>query len=795
MLYPSDIEQKLGFDKIREWLGDLCSGAYGRRNVDNIRFLTNSDIIIKLSRQTEELMAMITAGESLPTLGYPDIDEILQKLAVEGMFLEMEEMADVLISLKIQHAWQVFLRVKKDEYPEITALMSWLQTDPTLIKKIEACVDEHGNIRDNASPELRKIRIEIQRNEQLARKTLDRVIREISKSDMSPEDSSLTIRNGRLVIPVKSEYKRSVKGFIHDASASGNIIFIEPAEVLEINNDLKELSYSEKREIIRILSSLTNSLRLQREQIASGTKFLGIIDAIRAKAKLSLQFDALVPELNKDGKVSWIGARNPVLQKVLEIHGKKIIPLQFHLDRHKHMLIISGPNAGGKSVCLKTVGLLQYMFQCGMPVPALEGSVTTIFKDIFIGIGDEQSIEDDLSTYSSHLKSMNFLMKNASRNMFYLIDELGSGTDPQFGGAIAEAMLEHLVASGAMGVITTHYNNLKKMAETHKGIINGRMRFDVQKLEPLYMLEIGKPGSSFALEIAGKIGISKDILQKAREKAGSDAVSMEKLLSELEEEKRYFESETKALRDNNTLLEKSRTEFQMLKSEIDEKKRDIINEARLEAKTLLQETNQRIEKLIREIKENKASKEPTRQLREELRQFQEKIIIEKPRRKKETVTILDGPICQGDSVRIKGQTAIGEVLLITKNDVEIMLGGLLSKTKLNRLEKVTRSEAKKAEKENYVAVKGIDMVERRANFALDLDVRGKRAEEALQELERFLDNALLFGTHEVRIIHGKGDGILRTVMREVLRTRKEIKHFHDDHADRGGAGITVVELK
>ncbi len=795
MLYPSDIELKLGFDKIREWLGDHCSGAYGRRNVDNIRYSANGDIIMKLCRQTEELMNMIAAGESLPSLGYPDIDEILQKLAVERMFLEMQEMADMLVSLKIQHSWQQFLKAKKEEYTETAALISWLQTDPALIKKIEACVDEQGNIRDNASPELRKIRIEIQQKEQLARKTLDRVIRDISKSDMSPEDSSLTIRNGRLVIPVKSEFKRSVKGFIHDASASGNIIFIEPAEVLEINNDLKELSYSEKREIIRILTTLTNSLRLQCEQIASGTKFLGIIDLIKAKAKLSLQFDALVPELNTHGVVTWIGARNPVLQKALEIHGKKIIPLQLHLDRQKHILIISGPNAGGKSVCLKTAGLLQYMFQCGLPVPTLEGSTTTIFKDLFIGIGDEQSIEDDLSTYSSHLKSMNFLLKNASRNMYFLIDELGSGTDPQFGGAIAEAMLEHLVGSGAMGVITTHYNNLKKMAEHHKGIVNGRMRFDVQKLEPLYMLEIGKPGSSFALEIAGKIGISKDILQKAREKAGSDAVSMEKLLSELEEEKRHFETQSKLLKDNNDKLEKSTAEYQLLKSEIDEKKREIINEARLEAKTLLQETNQRIETLIREIKENKAAKEPTRQLREELRQFEEKIIVEKPRRKKETVKVIEGPIQTGDSVRIKGQTAIGEVQAITKNDAEIMFGGLVSKTKLNRLEKVTKSEAKKAEKENYVAVKGIDMVERRANFNQDLDVRGKRAEEALKELERFLDNALLFGTHEVRIIHGKGDGILRTVMREVLKTRKEIKHYHDDHADRGGAGITVVELK
>ncbi len=795
MLFPKNIEQKLGFDKIREWLKERCSGEYGRRNVDNIRYSASAELIAKLCRQTAEYMAMIRSGESLPSLGYPDLDEILIKLGVEGLFLETQEMADLLITLKLQHAWYVFLQAKKEEYPEIGQLDSWLQTDPRLIKSIEACIDEHGNIRDNASPELRKIRLEIQRNEQLARKTLDRVIRDIRKSDMSPDDSSLTIRNGRLVIPIKSEFKRSVKGFIHDASASGNIIFIEPAEVLEINNDLKELSYSEKREIIRILTTLTNAIRQQREPIGSGTKFLGIIDLIKSKAQLSIQTDALVPELSAVGKVVWIGARNPVLQKALESHGKSIVPLQFQLDRQKHILIISGPNAGGKSVCLKTVGLLQYMYQCGMPVPVFEGSSTTIFKDIFIGIGDEQSIEDDLSTYSSHLKSMNFLLKHASHQMLFLIDEFGSGTDPQFGGAIAEAMLEKLVVSGAQGVITTHYNNLKKMAESHSGVINGRMRFDVKKLEPLYMLEIGKPGSSFALEIAGKIGISPELLQSARQKAGSDAVSMEKLLSELEEEKKQYELQLQRLHQQNEHLEKSIKTYQTLQSELDEKRKDILNDARHEAKTLLKDSNQRVENLIRDIKENKAAKEPTRQLREELKQFEENIIIEKPRKKKETVRVLEGPILPGDSVRIKGQSAIGEVLAVGKKNVEIMLGGLLSKTKLVRLEKVSRAEAKKVEKENFVSVKGIDMVERKANFSHELDVRGKRAEEALMLMERFIDDSILFGTAEVRIIHGKGDGILRMVLREVLRSRREIRAFHDDHADRGGAGITVVELK
>lgn len=794
MLYPHDIEQKLGFDKIRELLKGRCSGEQGKRNVDKIRFSSNQDLIQKLCSQTEEYAKMVRAAENMPSLNYPEIDPILNKLRVVGFFLETSEVADVLKSLKILHSWAKFLIAKKDDHSEISALAVHIRIDPSLIKKIEECIDEKGQIRENASPELRRVRSEIRKNEQQARKTLDRVIRETRKSDMSPDDSSLTVRNGRLVIPIKSEYKRSIKGFIHDASASGNIIFIEPAEVLEINNDLTELAYSEKREIIRILTKLTDEIRTHRENIAHGSRFLGIIDLIKSKALLSIEFDANVPTLNKTGNIEWVGAVNPILKRALLKQKKEIIPLYLKLDRQKRVLLISGPNAGGKSVCLQTVGLLQYMYQCGLPVPLLEGSETIVFKDIFIDIGDEQSIEDDLSTYSSHLKSMNFLIKNAGKKTLFLIDEFGSGTDPQFGGAIAEAILEQLVKSKGMGLITTHYNNLKKMADSYGGLVNGRMRFDVKKLEPLYQLEIGKPGSSFALEIAGKIGLPSELIQSAKKKVGTDAVELDRLLTELEKEKKHFEEQSKRFEKQSSVLEKTILNYKDLQSDLDERKKEIMNNAKVEAKNLLKETNQRVENLIRNIKENKAEKESTKNYREEVREFEKEIKIEKVKRKEKEFKVIGGAIGIGDFVRIKGQQAVGEVMQIGKKDAEIIFGDLKSKIKLSRLEKISKGNLKKLEKKSSSPIGGIDINKRKAQFSHDLDVRGKRAEEALVILAGFLDDAILFGSPSVRIIHGKGDGILREIFREELKSYREVRTYHDEHADRGGSGITVVEF-
>lgn len=734
---------------------------------------------------------MVAAGESVPALNYPETREILKKIHVIGVFLEPKEVADILKSLRLLNDWSAFLKSRSENYSELSSLAINIQVDSNLIKNIENCIDDKGEIRESASPELRKIRAEIRKNENQARKTLDKVMRESRKADMMPDDSSLTIRNGRLVMPVKAEFKRSVSGFVHDASASGNIIFIEPAEVLEINNDLKELSYAEKREVIRILTLLTNAIRVEQENISNGSRFLGILDVIKSKAAISREFDSRVPELNKEGKVEWIAATNPVLKLALDKQKRQVVPLAFHLDRHQRILLISGPNAGGKSVCLQTVGLLQYMYQCGLPIPVMEGSTTIIFKDIFIDIGDEQSIEDDLSTYSSHLKSMNHFLKFASKGTLFLIDEFGSGTDPQFGGAIAEAMLEEFVETRAMGVITTHYNNLKKLGDVHPGLVNGRMRFDVKNLEPLYQLEIGKPGSSFALEIAGKIGLPKNLILAAKKKVGTDAVELDRLLNELEEEKKTYEEQSKKFKSQNETLRKTLENYRKLQEEIELKRKEIVNEAKQEAKHIIKDTNQRVENLIRQIRENKAEKEATKALRADLKRHDDKIKIEKVP-KKEEIKVLPGSIESGDLVRIRGQESIGEVLSIGKKDAEVLFGDLKSKIKINRLERLSKAQRKPVK---TYAIKGINLVERKANFASDLDLRGKRAEEALMILSGFIDNSILFGMSTVRIIHGKGDGILRQVMRDELRKYKEVKNFHDEHADRGGAGITVVEFQ
>jgi len=794
MLYPHDIEQKLGFDKIRDLLKDHCFGLTGKNNVDKIRFSANQNLIQKLCTQTEEYVKMIQAGEQIPALNYPEINQILDKLKVEGIFLETDQVVDIKKTLIVLREWQKYLHSKHVAYPEISQLIASIEIDKNLVAKIEACIDEKGQIRGNASPELRKIRAEIQKNEQIARKTLDRVMRDTRKSEMSPEDSSLTIRNGRLVIPIKSEYKRHVKGFIHDASASGNIIFIEPSEVLEINNDLKELSYREKREIIRILTMLTDEIRLHIEPLTNGSRFLGIIDLIKSKAKLMVEWEANVPILNQKGELEWHNAINPVLKRALSKQQKQIVPLAIKLNGLDRVLVISGPNAGGKSVCLQTVGLLQYMYQCGMPIPVMEGSKTSIFKNIFIDIGDEQSIEDDLSTYSSHLRSMDLLLKNANKETLFLIDEFGSGTDPQFGGAIAEAILEELAKSNAMGIITTHYNNLKKIADVREGLINGRMRFDVKKLEPLYQLEIGKPGSSFALEIAGKIGLPNRLIQSAKQKVGTDAVELERLLADLEEEKRFYEEQGRKYESQNKVLEKTIKNYRELQSDIDERKKEILNAAKSEAKYLLKETNQKVENLIREIREHKAEKKITRELRGEIKDFEKSIRFDRLKKKEKEISVIGGQINLADLVRIKGQESVGEVIKVGKQDAEVMFGDLKSKVRMSRLEKISRGAVKKLEKESYSSLKGIDINQRKAQFNHDLDVRGKRAEEAIAILGRFIDDTILFGVPSVRIIHGKGDGILRKVLREELKSYKEVKSMHDEHADRGGAGITVIEL-
>ncbi|HAA16303.1 MAG TPA: endonuclease MutS2, partial [Cytophagales bacterium] len=576
----------------------------------------------------------------------------------------------------------------------------------------------------------------------------------------------------------------------------------EPAEVLDINNEIRELESAERREIVRILTALTDTLRPHVEGLKASYRFLGRIDFIRAKGKLAVDLDAVAPEFVKAPLVEWYRATHPILLQTHRASGKPVVPLSLRMDQERRIILISGPNAGGKSVAMKTVGLLQYMWQCGLLIPVSEASKVGLFQDIFLDIGDEQSLENDLSTYSSHLTHMRKVITLANKKSLFLIDEFGSGTEPQYGGALAEAILETLHKAKAFGVVTTHYTNLKQFAEQNEGVVNAAMRYDVEALEPLYILEVGKPGSSFALEIARKIGLPKPVLDSATDKVGATHVKVDQTLSQLEKEKKRFESFNEALSTRESRASKAAERYENLADSLEEEKRKIINAAKAEAKRLIQEANANIERTIREIKEAQAEKEATKEARQKLAAEAESLEPEaaqppkKKRRKSapKPEVVDDGPIKLGDSVRIKGQTAVGEVLAIRGKDAEIQIGLLKSTLKLNRLEKISRREARKEEKAVATRVSGFNINEKRAEFSPNLDLRGQRASEALSLVDQFLDEALLHSMSELRILHGKGDGILRDLVRNTLRKTKFVDRFEDEHADRGGAGVTIVHL-
>ncbi|MBC8110107.1 MAG: Smr/MutS family protein, partial [Verrucomicrobia bacterium] len=671
--------------------------------------------------------------------------------------------------------------------------------EKNLLDQINRIIDERGKLRDNASSELQQIRKQLNTEQNNLRKKLDSILKAAKSQGLIADDASPTIRNGRMVIPVPSENKRKLKGFVQDESATGQTLFIEPVEVLESNNEIRELEYAERREIIRILTELTNQVRPLVPSLKRSYNFLGIIDFIRAKAKLAVSLNAINPAFVNQTIINWEGAFHPLLYLSHRQQQKSIVPLYIKLEPKHQILLISGPNAGGKSVTLKTVGLLQYMYQSGLLIPVAEGSQVGLFKNIFIDIGDEQSLENDLSTYSSHLTNMKFFLKFANKNTLFLIDEFGTGTEPSMGGAIAESILEKLNQAQALGVINTHYTNLKLFAEHTEGIENGAMRFDTANLEPLYQLEIGKPGSSFAFEIAHKIGLPEEVIAVSKQKLGTKQVDFDDLLRDLEVEKRNLSLKTQELKIREKDLQKVQADYQTLKTDLETNKKLLLNQAKQEAKTLLAEANRKIENTIREIKENQADKTLTKKLRQELEKFEfdntpevieNEVVVEKD----EEIEIIAGEIIVGSLVRIKGQSALGEVLSLRGKDAEIAIGQLKTIIKINRLERISRKEFKKTER-NIVSVKGIDLNEKMMNFKYELDLRGKRGEEALTFVDDMLDDALMLNQSEIRILHGKGDGILRNLVRNHLRKFKQVASVADEHADRGGDGITIVKLK
>lgn len=801
MLYPQDLEQKLGFDRIREQLRELCLSSLGKAFVQKIRFSDNFSVIDKLTRQTAEMKAILEeASGEFPAQNYLDVTDALEKIRIEGMLLSLDEFFDLKLSLRTIRQVLKFLDDQEEgRFPFLRELAGNIKVEKSVSDAIDRIIDDRGQVRDNASPELADIRRRLISEAAGVRKKLESILKHAKNSGWVNEDVSFTVRNGRMVIPISSEHKRKLKGFVHDESATGQTLFMEPADVLDANNEIRELEYAERREVNRILIQLANQIRPYLTDLHRAYQFLGMVDFIRAKAKLASLLGATHPTFINQPVIDWRVARHPLLYLSFQKQSRKVVPLSIELQQNQRILVVSGPNAGGKSVSLKTIGLVQYMFQCGLLVPMREDSKIGLFQNLFIDIGDEQSLENDLSTYSSHLTNMKYFLNFAQKKTLFLIDEFGTGTEPSLGGAIAEAILEDLTKSGAFGVINTHYTSLKTYADKTQGLVNGAMRYDGEHLEPLYELEIGKPGSSFAFEIASKIGLPKAVVERAKGKLGTQQVNFEKLLKELDIEKKVFAEKNLEVGIKERKLAQQLAETTALQQRLDNEQKKILNDAKQKAKQLLADTNQRIESTIREIKENKAEREVTKQVRQELEQFEVKELKIQPIQEPEKEEFLPeaGEIGIGSFVRIKGQPTVGEVLTIKGKDAEIRIGDLKSNIKLNRLEKVSKKAFKEATGEKSVNSKigGIDINEKMMNFSFNLDIRGKRGEEAMIDLDDFINNALMLGYDELRIVHGKGDGILRQLVRNHLKSFKQVGKMTDENPDRGGAGVTIVRMR
>jgi DNA mismatch repair protein MutS2 len=836
MLYPQNIEIKLGFDRIRERLNELCVSTLGRNFVEKVRFSDNYDLIQKMIRQVDEMKNILQfEPTAFPSQNYLDVNYQLSKASIEGAFLTEEEFFNVKLSLRtIQECLRFFDKKEPEEFPQLRELVGSAFSEKTkgeeeelskklirnpvgeikvLLDSLDKIIDDRGKLKDNASSELQSIRKRIQVQENDLRKTLDRILKSVRSNGWISDDFSMTIRGGRMVIPISAEHKRKIKGFVHDESDSGKTVFMEPTEALDANNEIRELESAEKREIVRILMELTTQMRPHVPVLRKAYTFLGIIDFIRAKARLAIEVNGIAPLSLNSQVVDWKNAVHPLLYLSFKKQGKVVKPLTIVLNTENRILLVSGPNAGGKSITLKTLGLLQYMYQCGLLVPMAEHSTIGMFRNVFIDIGDEQSLENDLSTYSSHLTNMKHFLLNSDRKTLFLIDEFGTGTEPSLGGAIAESILEDLNKSGAYGAINTHYTNLKAFADKTTGLVNGAMRYDAEHLEPLYELEIGKPGSSFAIEIAYKIGLPKAIIDKSKQRIGNQQVNFEKLLKELEIEKKVFTDKNIENATKQRKLDQLLEQYSSLKTYLDNEKKTILNTAKLQAKELVKNANQKIEATIKDIREQGADKLATKEIRQELQDFQDGLNVEKlvPVRvvggdtnhgkkdkeenlEKDVIEVIQGEITVGSLVRIKGQEALGEVLGMRGKDAEVAIGDLKTTVKMNRLEKISRKEFKQKSSPKTKIV-GMDMNEKMMNFSFNLDIRGKRGDEAIQEVDKFMNDAIMVGYDELRIIHGKGDGILRTLIRNHLRGYKQVAKTQDEHADRGGAGVTLVSMK
>ena len=821
MIYPTNFEQKTGFDKIRKLLADKCLSPLGQERVADMTFSTNYEEVCRKLEETDEFVRILHGDREFPGNFFFDVRHSLKRIRPEGTWLDERELFDLKRSLQTIRDIVAFLQPNEEgepPYPALTALAGDIFVFPQVIRQIDSILDKFGKVKDTASTTLSLIRREMAITMSGISRSLQTIIRSAQTDGIVDKDVAPTLRDGRLMIPVAPAFKRKIKGIVHDESASGKTVFIEPEVVVEANNRIRELEADERREIVRILTDFTNSIRPLAPDMLQAYEFLAEIDFIQAKAQFAEQVKAIKPIIENVRQVDWIGAMHPLLYLSLQKQGKSIVPLEIMLTEEKRLLIISGPNAGGKSVCLKTVGLLQYMVQCGLLIPLSERSRVGLFDQLFIDIGDEQSIENDLSTYSSHLTHMKYFVRHCNEGTLLLIDEFGSGTEPQIGGAIAEALLDRFNRNGSYGVITTHYQNLKHFAEDTPGVVNGAMLYDRHLMQPLFKLSIGNPGSSFAVEIARKIGLPEDVIAEASEKVGSDYINMDKYLQDIVRDKRYWESKRQNIRQREKKLEEIVSRYEADLTDMSKQRKEIIREAKVEAARILQEANARIENTVREIKEAQAEKEQTKLARKALEEFKANVqetseeddriakkmakLKERTKRKQPKQETTPKPafdrttIEVGDYVRLKGQTSAGTVMELQGKQAIVAFGMLKSTVKLEQLEKVSKGQIKREiQKSTFISSQTADeMHEKKIHFKQEIDVRGMRGDEALQAVTYFIDDAIQVGANQVRILHGTGTGILRQLIRQYLATVPGVRHFQDEHVQFGGAGITVVDL-
>ena len=856
MIYPSNFEHKIGFDEIRTLLKERCLSGLGKEKVDEIAFSTDVTEVNERLEQLREFRRLQEDADDFPLQYFFDVRESIKRIRLEGTHLEENEVWDLRRSLETIANIVKYLERGGEEtasgemrypYPALHRLTEGVATFPAMIRRIDSILDKFGHIKDSATMTLAGIRHDLQKMEGSISRTLYTILHAAQKDGLVDKDVAPAVRDGRLVIPVSPGVKRKISGIVHDESATGKTVFIEPTEVVEANNKVRELEAAERREIIRILTVFSDEVRPHVSDILDSYEFLAQIDLIRAKAELASLTNGFEPEVKEQPQMDWIRACHPLLQLSLEKQSKQVVPLDIMLTPQARLLIISGPNAGGKSVCLKTTGLLQYMLQCGLSVPIGDRSTTGIFESIMIDIGDEQSIENDLSTYSSHLLNMKQMMKQADGHTLLLIDEFGGGTEPTIGGAIAEAVLKQFWEKQAFGVITTHYQNLKHFAEDHQGVVNGAMLYDRHEMQALFQLSIGQPGSSFAIEIARKTGIPEEVIKDASDIVGRDYIQSDKYLQDIVRDKRYWEGKRQTIHQHEKSLESKINRYEDELSEIERQRKEILRKAKEEAEELLRESNKKIENAIREIRESQAEKERARQVREELNAFKEEIsdidtresdeqIARKIRqlqerkerrekrkaekqkkeeagKRKEDAALAsaqgssakDAQFKPGDTVRIKGLTSVGRLESIDGKMATVIFGDMKTKMRAERLERAEapKQQSSKQEERNqniagsYANVssgtrQAIDS--RKLNFKQDIDVRGMRGDEAINAVTYFIDDAILVGVPRVRILHGTGTGILRQLIRQYLATIPNVSHFRDEHVQFGGAGITVVDL-